>query len=264
MIALPLVLLVTLCFSMCNENICSCGGCNKGPLVDCIDSYLLSCSTECCGSCDYIATSNPTSSPIKSLCYDKYDVLFIIDESSTIDRSRFSRINNFVLSATSHMYISTSGVNVGLVAFSGSSQIIVDFTDPASISRQGFYSKVSSNHFNGGWTNLPLATLVALDVLDNRRPGVTSIVFVISDFHPEVGRSSTSSTTGGLIAVSAANFAKMKKLGDIIIQSVVLGNYAQFSSFAKNVSDVSIIDLNKPFNFTSDLFNKFNSHECSQ
>lgn len=127
-------------------------------------------------SCTDVNCLFPKDFTITAPCKETLDVGFVIDASGSVGLDTFSREKNFVKLVSRRIAASSSDTRLGLMVFSDTPKLFVDFGDYQRMTIDQFQTTVDQVPFQGGRSRIDLALRAASqDFFTNRRSGVPRV-----------------------------------------------------------------------------------------
>ena len=109
-------------------------------------------------------------------CHETLDVGFVIDASRSVGMDTFSREKNFVKLVSRRFAATSPNTRLGLLVFSDTPKLFVDFADYESKTIEQFQANVAQATFQDGRSRIDLALrAVSQDFFTNRRSGVPRV-----------------------------------------------------------------------------------------
>ena len=109
-------------------------------------------------------------------CHETLDVGFVIDASGSVGMDTFSREKNFVKLVSRRFAATSPNTRLGLLVFSDTPKLFVDFADYESKTIEQFQANVAQATFQDGRSRIDLALRAASqDFFTNRRSGVPRV-----------------------------------------------------------------------------------------
>lgn len=136
--------------------------------------------TELLRQMEFIAYRIETT--ITDPCHETLDLGFVIDASGSVGMDTFSREKNFVKLVSRRFAATSPNTRLGLLVFSDTPKLFVDFADYESKTIEQFQANVAQATFQDGRSRIDLALRAASqDFFTNRRSGVPRVLILVSD-----------------------------------------------------------------------------------
>ena len=125
----------------------------------------------------------PTDLTIAAPCKGILDVGFVVDASGSVGLDNFSREKNFVKLVSRRLADSSPETRLGLISFSDTPKLFVDFDDFRRMTFDRFQTIVDELPFQGGRSRIDHALQAASkDLFINKRRGVPRVGFRVNTY----------------------------------------------------------------------------------